>query len=323
MSNNQPPQQPPNEDELSKIDALIAQHSDVFEGTQLRYSKAVRYGEDKKNAQGASVPHGGYRCHKCGEAGHFIQDCPLNTEEGRAGKVRQARGIPKTFLESISEAEASKVGTGAFVSSEGDLVIMKQATKEERLRLVGPSVDVELQRTFGACWSEIKECMLCYLCGESPKNPVVTSCCGELFCRQCILGHLDRRLMECPNCEQKSLVPTDLIADESVPVLTGSQLATNRPASTTSHKTAGRRPTALKAGPQPPHTKLDIDLELDILGTGVAVHGTEIPQIHRSRNPNTILVPGGNRNPFFDSNGPLLTEAEFDLWQTRYKKAIA
>ena len=323
MSNNN--QQPPSnsEDELSRIDALIAQHSDVFEGgPQLRYSKNVRYGEDKKGQSSASsVPHGGYRCHKCGDAGHFIQDCPMNTEEGRAGKVRQARGIPRTFLESITEAEAAKAG-GAFVSAEGGLVVMKSASKEERLRMVGPSVDVELQRVFGKCWGDIREMVQCFLCAEAVKNPVITQCCGELFCKQCIVQHLDRRLMECPNCELKDIVPASLVGDLSMASVVGERALAQAP-----KPGAGKtRLRTIQPSRQQKTTsstaKLDIDLEDDILGIKRRVTEKEKKTTVRRRKPNTVLVPGGSRNPFFEMGAKLMSESEYIKWQTLYREAL-
>ena len=315
-----------NADELSKIDALIAQHSDVFEGgPQLRYSKGVRYGDEQQKRVGASaaaaVPQGGYRCHRCGEAGHFIQDCPQGTEEGRAGKVRQARGIPKTFLETVTEAEAGKTG-GAFVSAEGDLVVMKSAGREERLRLVGPSVDVELQRAFGKCWSEIKTALTCFLCSEVVRNPVATNCCGELFCRQCILQQLDRRLLECPHCERTDFLPTDLLAERGIGQLVGLRYTAGADATVAGigHARTAKRPKMGAGQPRSgAQTNIEVDFADDVLGTGMV---DEEMRVRPVRHVGTVLVPGGQKNPFFDPDAPLLSEQEFARWQARFKAAL-
>jgi hypothetical protein len=321
-------------DELSRIDAMIAQHSEVFDGApQLRYSRAVKYGEDQKKSSasgGPSVPHGNYRCHKCGETGHFIQDCPVGTEEGKMGKVRQARGIPKTFLESVTEAEAAKSG-GGFVSAEGDLVVMKTASKEERLRLVGASTDVELQRSFGRSWEQVKKCISCFLCSEVAKNPVVTPCCGELFCRQCVLSHLDRTIIsldesidarECPNCDRKGLVASELVPVKALSSLLGAKQSAN------SVSFAGRKDTDVSAVNRKKRrvdNKNSIEIELrDAVREPDEQEGlsSEEEKGRYARHPHTVLVPGGPKNPFFDNNAPLLTEAEFALWQRKFRQAL-
>ena len=301
------------DEELSKIDALIAQHSvnEVFEGPQLRYSasKSIRYGEQSKQA--STVPHGGYRCHRCGDAGHFIQDCPQGTGEDKSGKVRQARGIPKTFLETVTEAEAAKSG-GAFVSAEGELVVLKTASTEERLRLVGPSSDVAFQRFFGKCTDEAKRALGCFICESLVREPTVTPCCGELFCRQCILKHLDRTFtsmdgsiapLECPHCDRAGLTQTDLIPDRGTASLLAQVLGTGATAAvqaglntTAQHTQTHKRRRAAKS-------KLDVDVD-EVPSDVQAVSSSHA----RKRKPNTILVPGGNQNPFLDSNAPLLSE---------------
>ena len=308
------------EEELSKIDALIAQHSESLEGPQLRYSRAVKYGEDQK--KGPSVPHGGYRCHKCGEAGHFIQDCP--TDEGKAGKVRQARGIPRTFLESVTEAEAAKSG-GAFVSAEGDLVVMKSASKEERLRLVGQSVDVELQRSFGKSWEAVKKAVSCFLCGSVARNPVSTGCCGELFCRDCILSHLDRTViaidddaMECPNCDRKNLSMADLVEDRAVMAVVGQSASMAQPGGgvrAVLPHSKRQRFTKDAVG----RTKISVELEGDV-GSAPESDTAAGPRI--TRHANTVLVPGGQKNPFFQIGAPLMSEVEFETWKSDFKSAL-
>ena len=314
------------DEELSKIDALIAQHSEVFEGVpQLRYSRAVKYGVDQASAsKGPAVPHGGYRCHRCGEGGHFIQDCPQG-EDGKGGKVRQARGIPRAFLETISEADAAKAG-GAFVSAEGGLVVMKSASKEERLRLVGPSVDVELQRAFGKSWEEVKKSISCFLCGEVAKIPTSTSCCGELFCRDCILRHLDRTVvaidddsLECPNCDRKDISSADLVPDTSVSSIL-SRLSGDK-ASTSTTRSLTAMAGAKLGQPQSKRAKVlkeQLDVEMGDIVTDSAEEDMPIVKRH----PNTVLVPGGRKNPFFQSGAPLLAEAEFSKWQEAFKVTL-
>lgn len=339
MSDKQKKPRVDDEDELSRIDAMIAQHSDVFEGVpQLRYSRAVKYGEDEKQRSasgGSAVPHGNYRCHKCGEMGHFIQDCPAGTEEGKLGKVRQARGIPKTFLETVTEAEAAKSG-GAFVSAEGDLVVMKTASKEERLRLVGSSIDVDLQRAFGRkAWEEVKKSISCSLCGEVAKNPVAPLCCGELFCRQCILTHLDRTIIsldeslevrECPNCDKKGVVASDLVPVNVLASILGKKTSGIEKGSGGGSRVGNIDSFEEDRKKQKKfHGQFEVQLDdyVTVPESAEKTDGQSQSQKSRiMRHGNTVLVPGGTKNPFFEKEAPLLSKSEFSLWQERFREAL-
>lgn len=311
-------------DELAKIDALISQHtvSDVVEGQQMRFSG------------GRSAPSGSYRCHRCGETGHFIQDCPQGGSSDKnsgAVKTRQARGIPKTFLESITEAEAAKRGVGAFMSAEGELVVMKAAGTEERLRLVGPSIDIALQRIFGAtAWTEAKQALLCYVCQEIAKDPVSVTCCGELFCRSCILKHLDQSLTAvtdfskltstrtCPQCDKPGLnTHEDILTDRTISSLLASFSGAGTGVSTV--ETRVNRDLPSKRPKVGSGMRIDMDESLN----AEAVSGNlNAAATGRGISRNCILVPGSNRNPFFEVGAPLLTEDEFSKWKNLYKDAL-
>ena len=315
----------PTDDELSKIDALIAQHSvnEVFDGPQLRFSasKQVRYGE-QANKQ-AGVPSGGYRCHRCGEQGHFIQDCPMDESQARQAKTRQARGIPKTFLETVTEAQAAKIG-GAFISADGDLVVMKSAGTEERLRMVGPSIDVALQRYFGKPWEEFKTAISCFICQDIVKDPVVTTCCGELFCRTCIMKHFDKVLIatdggECPNCDHIGLSQVDLVTDRNVVALLAQVSGiTERETGRDSVMISG----PVQAKKQKVNTEMKIDVEMDSEQLEQTTTAVIPPSTTRISLASSVIVRGGRSNPFFEKNGPILSEEEFRRWQKIFRETL-
>lgn len=326
-----------NEEELSKIDALIAQHAvnEVFDGPQLRYSaaKSVRYGEGLANQQATNnVPRGGYRCHRCGDAGHFIQDCPQGTGE-ESGKVRQARGLPKAFLQVVSEEEAAKAGSGAFISAEGQLVVLKSASVEERLRLVGPSNDVAIQRFFGQAAADARAALTCFLCQDIVREPTITPCCGELFCRQCLLKHLDRTFtsvdgsiaaMECPHCDRIGLNSIDLIPDRATGALLSQVLGTSVEGYHGSSNDLSSRITSSSAkNPRRVAQKnFEVDIEVNKSTASVPISPPDLKSRNR-RHPNTVLVHGGHANPFFSNeNKRLLSEEEFNTWKRLYREAL-
>ena len=338
MSSDQSKKQ--TDEELSRIDAMIAQHSEVFDGPELKFSasKQVRYGGDGSSS---TLPSGKYLCHRCGDPGHFVKDCPVDEATIRQKKARQARGVPKAFLESISQDQAAKLGVGALVSSTGDLVVMKTAGKEERLRLVGPSMDIGMQRFFGKAWENCKRsAFMCFICHDIVKDPVVTNCCGELFCRQCILRHLDKTFTtvdssisarECPNCDKVGVMPNDLIVDKSfvsmLSDITGTvAVATSNrgPGTMVRGSNDAKRQKTNQTTSGGGKMKLDLEMDSDLIGGSVSAEqarSSDTRNTVRIRN-DSVLVPGGKANPFFAEGGRVLNEEEFETWKKLYKDAL-
>jgi protein MPE1 len=66
----------------------------------------------------------GYICHRCGEKGHYISECPLFiANPSDKTRLKRAAGIPKTFLQAAAEdgSELKK----AMLSQEGFKVVYR------------------------------------------------------------------------------------------------------------------------------------------------------------------------------------------------------
>jgi hypothetical protein len=318
-----------NQDELDRIDKLIAQHSvnEICpEGQPADHrdrSKHFKYGEDtgKKGMSGGVVPTG-YRCHRCGEATHFIADCPY--EEGnKHHKIRQARGVPKSFLETVGEGTA-----GAFLSADGELVRMKVVNKEERLRITGKdSVDLSVRRYFGLSYSRVMEELVCPLCREFFNFPIsITKCCGENYCKSCLTSHLDKTFTsadgsiaprECPGCSKTGLLSSDYTTDKNFENLLQSVLGVSATAVTTSG-TRGvymRSQSSSRGGVVKKQRAEKINLEIE--------NEIKIDNITKNTKfKNLISVRGGRQNPFFSESAKRLTEEEFEEWKNRFRESL-
>lgn len=80
---------------------------------------------DTTSASNATQPAApGYICHRCGEKGHYISECPLFiANPSDKTRLKRAAGIPKTFLQAAAEdgSELKK----AMLSQEGFKVVYR------------------------------------------------------------------------------------------------------------------------------------------------------------------------------------------------------
>lgn len=67
-----------------------------------------------------AVPPPDYRCHRCGQPGHYIQACPTNGDDTfTSARLKKATGIPRSFLKEISEP----VEKGAMTLPSGGFAV--------------------------------------------------------------------------------------------------------------------------------------------------------------------------------------------------------
>jgi len=60
-------------------------------------------------------------------------------------------------------------------------------------------------------YDRLKNNNICPICIEEPKNKVITNCCKNIFCLECILNYLNyKKCNECPLCRSKQINPKDL-----------------------------------------------------------------------------------------------------------------
>ena len=317
-----------NEEELSKLDALIAQH-DV--------SKALPEAERGPGGRrpprfNADTPPPWYRCHRCGQNGHFVQSCPTLTAEDQAllKNVKQARGIPRAFLQKATEEDLKRAGTGGYLSATGELLMLRQATAEEKTRIVGETETQRLRKFFGdAQWEVQKELLTCGLCGTLFKEAVVTPCCSSVCCKECLMKHLEktfsilaeentrknRQCVNCPAIIQLDQVIPDIRLQNLVAQILYGELAVLKTA-------RAQQPVQQTADKEKekPKKKKKIDIALSL---GAEEEDVELVQEPAARFQGLVKVPAGPLNPFFAAEDRKMTKAQFDTWQKKYVDALA
>jgi len=157
-----------------------------------RYTNTHRY---NNNTGEGRRPPPGYMCHRCGQPGHFIQYCPTNGDPA-FNKFKKSTGIPKVFLQTVTEPGRSGASEGALMLPGGGLAVMKPNSAEfDRLT---NSLKVHKKNV-------VDKELLCPICKGMMKKAVVSSCCKENFCDGCIRRALfEDANSTCPVCKKVS-----------------------------------------------------------------------------------------------------------------------
>lgn len=125
-----------------------------------------------------SVPTSNYICYRCGEKGHFIQNCPTNSDKNYDYiRIRKPTGIPKSFLKPVHEEEL-----GTIITEQGKMRV--ELRLEEWKKLKGDNYEVP---------GEFK----CEMC-KMMMYKAVKSDCDHYYCEECV-----EVKMKCEVCEKK------------------------------------------------------------------------------------------------------------------------
>nr|PIM04815.1 zinc finger, C3HC4 type (RING finger) protein [Toxoplasma gondii COUG] len=125
-----------------------------------------------------------YICHMCGERGHHIRNCTRSNDPRHQKKIRPATGIPSSFLRDISVDDIPRYAE-VYIRKDGSFAVMKNAKQMSSLSYFSSDLDTKIERHVGS--SDVAAHLKCPLCGLLFSQPVATPCCGESFCRGCLL----------------------------------------------------------------------------------------------------------------------------------------
>ncbi|OMJ08829.1 putative RING finger protein [Smittium culicis] len=165
------------------------------------------YSKPEKSDRLRLKPPDKYVCFRCGQAGHWIQECPTLNYDPNLGpapdntkRVKRTTGIPKSFLQKVEKLEDGK---HAMVTSDGTLVVA--TTNDDpwneavRLNKTSMKANIELSLT-----SNIPNDLKCSICSNLVNNPLLSPCCNSIFCAQCIEQYL---LSDSDSLSQNKLCP--------------------------------------------------------------------------------------------------------------------
>ncbi|KAI5170511.1 hypothetical protein PAEPH01_1494 [Pancytospora epiphaga] len=131
-----------------------------------------RKAEQTQSKRQMKEPPENYVCFRCGNKGHFIQHCPTNSDRSYdIVKVRKPSGIPKDFLEKVTDEGD---GANSMLATEDGFV----KAKPQRQEWMKHGIAI---RGLEA----IPQALKCSSCAGLLSRPVITNC-GHHFCERCI-----------------------------------------------------------------------------------------------------------------------------------------
>ncbi|ETW79050.1 hypothetical protein HETIRDRAFT_156028 [Heterobasidion irregulare TC 32-1] len=206
-------------DESAAMAAMFQAQSAVWEETQEKMSHATRI---YTNTRGTGFNRGGkpftphhqhhqqsdrplppsYVCYRCGQKGHWIQDCPTNSDREFDNKprIKRTTGIPRSFLKAVDNPAGSQIGSGIMVTPEGGYVVAQPDSASWQKQVTRPK---------GLTESDIRErpskdpSIVCSVDNRIFRDAVKTPCCSTSYCEECIQTHLLEKDFLCPKCGTK------------------------------------------------------------------------------------------------------------------------
>ncbi|CAO1620881.1 unnamed protein product [Parajaminaea phylloscopi] len=148
-------------------------------------------------------PPVGYICYRCGQKGHWIQDCPTNKDPEWDNKPRFKRttGIPKSMLKTVQAPTDEQRQAGVMITADGTYVVAQvdNATWErERNQGVKALSKSDVYQSVPSDSS-----LACPLCSKLLRSAVLTPCCSTKYCEECIQTHLLEHDFHCAECEKR------------------------------------------------------------------------------------------------------------------------
>ncbi|KAI9274226.1 DWNN domain-containing protein [Sporodiniella umbellata] len=177
-----------------------------------KYQGPASTGENKEAQMPQRIPPANYVCYRCGQKGHYINQCPTNgdKEYDKHPRIKRTTGIPRSFLKVIEEPKtAVKAGTGGLmVTPKGDIVVAqadsstwdKHVAKAATTLGLGSSSAGDLMDWYDTI--PIPDHLKCTICEGLLRDASITPCCGASFCDDCIRVHMMDHDFACADCEE-------------------------------------------------------------------------------------------------------------------------
>ncbi|KAG9290696.1 hypothetical protein G9A89_011659 [Geosiphon pyriformis] len=213
--------------EEAKIRAMFQQTSEQWAQQQEKMAEATPIYNSNHRRRPQNHPHhqqntpqrippANYVCFRCGNRGHYINNCPTNgdKEYDKQPRIKRTTGIPRSFLKEVNEPKKDGPG-GLMVTPQGGLVvaIADEASWEKHKAFTRSTLGN------GDVYEQVpvnKPELECRLCHHLFREAVTIPCCRVSYCDDCIRNYLLEHDFSCPNCHETNQTPDNLIRSHSL-----------------------------------------------------------------------------------------------------------
>ncbi|KDR80721.1 hypothetical protein GALMADRAFT_241139 [Galerina marginata CBS 339.88] len=215
------------DDEAAAMAAMFQAQTQNWEEAQEKMSHSQRI---YSNSRGTGFNRGGkpfqphqppqdkplppsYVCYRCGQKGHWIQDCPTNSDRefDNRPRIKRTTGIPRSMLKAVDNPNSTELTQGVMVTPDGGYVVAQPDLASWQKQVARPK---------GLTSAEVREkvpsdpSLACPIDNKLFRDAVKTPCCNKAYCEECIQTHLLERDFVCPNCGKKVQSLDKLIVDK-------------------------------------------------------------------------------------------------------------
>lgn len=160
----------------------------------------------------------GYICHRCGQKGHWITQCPsIYDHTWETKKVLRTTGIPKSMLRTISSSSMDPDsddldGKAYLMNAEGEYVVAVADDKSwEAFQARQLLQHAKAKR-------QIPENLQDPITHGLIRNPRKMPCCGKTYSEETIESALIQTDFKCPNCHKEEVYIDQLQVNKELQV---------------------------------------------------------------------------------------------------------
>lgn len=167
----------------------------------------------RRPTTGAPPPN--YECHRCGRPGHYIQNCPTNSDpnfdkpKSESEQTGKLHGVPAVTVQRVSDISTVNT-TGKLIKNTKDGAFeIVESSEDGYNRLVKHGGATASTSTIDM--SQVPNLLKCALSGKLLRDPVTLPCCGKVVSDASIreaLFKMDE--YQCPLCRTQGITPDEL-----------------------------------------------------------------------------------------------------------------